>query len=94
MLGRMYEHITLKLPAGFDLHLTVLNAAFDLPTRFYQKSRPDNQTTFKAPTYDRALGLHLAFAGASTAENKFSTFDVAIVDNAFCDYRIARIEFT
>jgi hypothetical protein len=31
----MRGHITLKLAAGFDLYLPVLNAAYDLPTRFY-----------------------------------------------------------
>jgi hypothetical protein len=31
----MHDHITLKLAAGFDLDLPVLNAASDLPTGFY-----------------------------------------------------------
>jgi len=31
----MYNHVTLKLAAGFDLNFPVLNAAFHLPTRFY-----------------------------------------------------------
>jgi hypothetical protein len=31
----MHGHVALKLAAGFDFDMPVLNAASDLPTRFY-----------------------------------------------------------
>jgi hypothetical protein len=89
----MYDHVTLKLAAGFDLDLPVLNAASHLPTRFYDKPRPDNQTALEATTNDRALGLHLTFATTGTAEDKFPTFNPTAVNNPFCDECAARFEF-
>jgi hypothetical protein len=76
----MYDHVTLKLAAGFNLDLPVLNAASDLSTRFYEKSRTDNQTALEATTYHRALGLYFAFARTRTAENKFPTFNPTAVN--------------
>ena len=89
----MYDHVTLKLAAGFNLDLPVLNAASDLSTRFYEKSRTDNQTALEATTYDRALGLYFAFARTRTAENKFPTFNATAVNNPLCDECAARFEF-
>jgi len=89
----MYDHITLKLTTGFDLELPVLNAAPDLPTRFYYKPCTDHKTTLEATTDDRALGLHLAFTRASTAEDKFPTFDPAAVNNSLHDQGVAASQF-
>jgi hypothetical protein len=89
----MYHHVTLKLAAGFNLDLPVLNAASDLPTRLYEKPRPDNQTALEATTYHRALGLHLTFARTGTAENEFPTFNPTAVNIPLCDECAARFEF-
>ena len=90
----MHGHVALKLAAGFDFDVPVLNAASDLPTRFYKQPRADNETAFEATTYDRALCLHLAFARASTAENKLPTFNPTTVNLSFHDQCVAGFEFT
>ena len=77
-----------------NLDLPVLDAASDLPARFYEKPRPDNQTAPEAITYDRALGLHLTFARTGTAENAFLTFNPTAVDNPLYDECAARFQFT
>jgi hypothetical protein len=81
----MHDHITLKLAAGFDLNLPILNAASDFPAGFDQKPRPDNETAFEATTDHRALSLHLPFARSSTAENKFPTFNASTVNDSLSD---------